>query len=163
MKTSKNFTQILLIPILAISLIISACATDINSNSYSDTHVGEAAKSYRGKIVKVRQVKVGPDQLEKSKTGTLAGGVGGAMLGSQFGSGSGKLLMTAGGAIAGAVGGAYAEKALKTQDALELTVELKNGELRTIVQGKNETFRKGEKVLLMIYENGRSKISKDNS
>jgi len=150
----------LMLPILALGLILQGCATDISSNSYSDEHVGEASRSYRGVVVHVRQVKVSPDQLEKGKTGTMFGALGGAVVGSQFGSGAGKAIMTAGGAVAGAVGGAYAEKALKTQTALEITVEVKGGEMYTVVQGSDVPFRKGEKVLLFKFDKGRSKVAK---
>ncbi len=145
------------------ALFVSACATDISSKSYSDQHVGEAAHSYRATVVKVRKVKVGPDELGKSKTGAIVGGVGGAVIGSTMGSGTGKLLMTGAGAVAGAVGGAYAEKALKTQTGLEITVELKNGAMLTVVQGTDVAFNRGEKVIVMVYKKGRSKIVKEDA
>lgn len=148
---------------LVASLFVSGCATDISSNSYSEDHVGEAARSYQAVVVKVRQVKVGPDQLGKNKTGAVIGGIGGAVIGNQFGSGVGKGIMTVGGAAAGAVGGAYAEKALRTQTALEITVQLRNGELRTIVQGNDVQFSQGERVYIMIYQRGRSKVVKLNA
>ena len=144
--------------ILASALFTSACATDISSQTYSDTHVGETARSYRGTVVKIRKVKVGPDELGKSKSGAVIGGVGGALLGGSTGSG----LMTGVGAVAGAVGGAYAEKSLKTQTGLEITVELKNGALLTVVQGADVVFLRGEKVIIMDYKKGRSKIVKDD-
>ncbi len=146
--------------LLTVCLFASGCATDISSNSYSDAHVGEAARSYRGVVVKVRTVKVGPDQLEKSKAGTMVGGASGAAIGSQFGSGTGKLIMTGVGAVAGAIGGAYAEKSMKSQNALEITIELKNGDMRTVVQGADVNFSTGEAIMLMTYKKGRSKIVK---
>ncbi len=145
------------------AVFFSGCATDISSQSYSDSHVGETARSYRARVVKVRKVKVGPDELGKNKNGALAGGIGGAMIGSTMGSGTGKGLMTLAGAAAGAVGGAYAERALKTQVGLEITVELRNGALRTVVQGADVPFYRGEKVILMSYSKGRSKIVKEEA
>lgn len=160
-KGHLNINKIyFVLPLLLLNLTTTGCATDISGNSYSDTHVGEASRSFRGVVVNIRAVKVSPDQLEKSQTGTMLGTVGGAAVGSQFGSGTGKLLMTAGGAVAGAIGGAYAEKALKTQTGLEITVEVKGGELYTVVQGNDVAFKKGEKVLLVKYEKGRSKVVK---
>jgi outer membrane lipoprotein SlyB len=155
--------NIKIIAVVAATLFLSACATDISSNSYSDQHVGEAAHSYYATVAKVRKVKVGPDELGKSKTGAVVGGVGGALVGSTMGSGTGKLLMTAGGVVAGAVGGAYAERAMKTQTGLEITVQMKNGELLTVVQGADVQFSKGEKVLVIVYKKGRSKIVKETA
>lgn len=146
------------VSVITSALLLSACATDISSKSYSDQHVGEAAHSYRATVVKVRKVKVAPDELGKNKTGILLGAVGGGVLGSTMGAGTGKLLMTAGGAAVGAVGGAYAERSLKTQTGLEITVELKNGEMLTVVQGADVGFNPGDKVIIMVYKKGRSKI-----
>ena len=155
----KSFTLL----VLALSAVFMVgCATDINSQSYSDEHVGEASRSYRGRVLKVRKVKVGPDELGKSKAGAIAGGIGGAMIGSTMGRGTGNAIMTGVGAIAGAVGGAYAEKALKTQKAYEITVELKNEELLTVVQGTDVKFRRGEPVIVMVSQRGRSKVMKES-
>jgi outer membrane lipoprotein SlyB len=161
MKTrGLNLLIILVFGVLTAGL--TGCATDISGKSYSDEHVGETARSLPGVVVKVRRVKVGPDQLGKNKTGAVAGGLGGALLGSTMGGGRGKGLMTIGGAVAGAVGGAYAEKALKTQTGLEITVKLKNGEYVTVVQGSDIGFRRGEQVFVMVYNRGRSKVVKND-
>ncbi len=159
----KKFKQILAVSVTLAALFTTGCATDISSQSYSDKHVGETARSYRATVIKVRQVKVGPDELGKNKNGALAGGIGGAMLGSTMGGGNGKALMTIAGGVAGAIGGAYAEKALKSQVGLEITVELRNGALRTIVQGADVPFARGERVFLMSYGKGRSKIVKEDA
>ncbi len=148
--------------LLLVLMTLSGCATDISSNSYSDESVGEVAETESAVVVKIRPVKVGPDQLGKSNTGTIAGGIGGALIGSQLGSGFGGALATVGLAGAGAVGGAAAEKKLKTQAGLEITVKLQSGRLRTLVQGSDVSFVKGERVLLMNYVRGRSKVVKES-
>ena len=144
--------------VLLSTVLFTGCATDMGSRSYSDDHVGEAARTYRGVIVNIREVKVGPDQLGKNRSGAVAGGLAGGLIGSRFGGGSGKTLLTLGGAVAGAVGGAFAEKALKTQKAYELVIELKNGALMTVVQGTDVQFQAGQRVLLMVSVRGRSKV-----
>jgi outer membrane lipoprotein SlyB len=157
MSTRKLF---LILTLVSSSFLFSGCATEIGSNSYDDEDVGAIANSYKAVVIKVRNVNVGPDKLEKSGAGTLAGGVAGAAIGSEFGSGIGNVLMTTGGALAGAVGGAYAEKSLKKQVGLEITVQLTNGELKTVVQGNDTSFSKGESVMLLAYAQGRSKVVK---
>jgi outer membrane lipoprotein SlyB len=89
------------------------------------------------------------------------------------------------GALAGGVGGAYAEKALKSQEAYEYVVRLENtkGEsveinetrdgknvsqrtidrkksasFRTVVQGLDVYIAPGSPALLMIDPNGRSRV-----
>jgi len=147
---------------LSMTTFATGCATDISSKSYSDEDVGEAAQTYSGTVVKVRSVKVAPDQLGKSHVGMLAGGMGGGLIGSQIASGLGGAIATLGLAGAGALGGAMAEKSLKTQQGLEITVRLNSGELRTVVQGNDVSFKQGERIYLMIYSRGRCKVVKES-
>jgi surface antigen len=56
----------------------------------------------------------------KTAAGTLVGAGGGALLGSQFGSGKGALAMTAIGALAGAWAGSEVGKSLDRADKLEM-------------------------------------------
>jgi outer membrane lipoprotein SlyB len=62
------------------------------------------------------------------------------------------------GGIAGAVGGAFAEKSLKTQDALEYTIELSNGEGLSVVQGINNPLKIGQNVRVIVSSKGRSRV-----
>ena len=149
--------------ISGVAFLLNGCARDISPNSYSDSHVGEASRTYKGRIVSVRTVNVGPEQLGDSYMGTAVGGIGGGILGNQFGKGHGRLATTAGGAILGALGGAFAEKELKNQDAFEYIVELQNGEMRTVVQGMDTKFSPGQSILLMISDRGRSRIVPNQS
>ena len=155
----KKGVVVLGIAAFAIAVLMSGCATDISSKSYSEDSVGEVSNTYSGVVVKVRTVKVGPDQLSKNHTGAIAGGVGGGLIGSQL---LGGPVATIGLAGAGAVGGAFAEKSLRTQQGLEITVRLASGELRTVVQGNDVAFKKGEHILLLIYAQGRSKVVKED-
>jgi outer membrane lipoprotein SlyB len=157
-----NNIRILKVLVCLSIVVVSGCATDISSNSYSDDSVGEVASTEAAVVLNVRTVKVGPDQLGKSHVGIIAGGVGGALLGSQVSSGIAGGVATLGLAGAGAVGGAMAERSLKTQSGLEITVKLDNGKLRTLVQGSDVSFKNGEHVLLLVYAEGRSKVVKLN-
>jgi outer membrane lipoprotein SlyB len=155
---TQNSALIRSIGLVSLLVLFSGCATDIGSKSYSDEDVGAVADTASGTVIKVRNVKVAPDQLGKSHTGTWAGGLAGALIGSE----TGNVFATVGLGAAGAVGGAAAEKALKTQQGLEITVKLATGSLRTIVQGNDVVFAKGEKVLLLVYSRGRSKVVKED-
>jgi outer membrane lipoprotein SlyB len=158
LKSEMNLRCLAAIAFVALA---SGCATDISSKSYSDEDVGEAAETYAGVVVKVRTVKVAPDQMGKNHTGMIAGGLAGGLIGSQVASGLGGALITVGLAGAGALGGAALEQKLKTQNGLEITVRLKSGEMRTIVQGTDVAFKSGEHILLMAYARGRSKVVKE--
>ncbi|MFN7710277.1 MAG: glycine zipper 2TM domain-containing protein [Holosporales bacterium] len=150
--------------VCAVAILASGCARNISSNVYKASAVGETSRTFRGVIVAMRNVVVeDKEYLEDNVLGGVAGGVGGGLIGSQFGKGKGNVAATALGAVAGAVGGAFAEKALKSQDATEYTVELNNGELRTVVQGPEPALSVGQSVLLMVSHQGRSRIVADRS
>ena len=146
-----------------IALVLSGCARNISSDVYSESHVGEASRTFRGVVTHVRQVQVAPEKLEENIIGAGAGALGGGLAASHIGGGKGQIAATAAGAIAGGLAGAYAEKMLKTQDALEYSVELRNGEMRTIVQGPNPAFSVGQPVLVIVSHQGRSRIVADRS
>ena len=73
--------------------------------------------------------------------------------------GRGNFAPTAAGAIAGAVGGAFLEKKLKEQNAFEYVVQLDNGQMMTVVQGKDQIFGIGQPVYVLTSQGGRSRIT----
>lgn len=95
---------------------------------------------------KVLSVKVVEKEGEGSPVGIVAGGVAGALLGHQVGSGSGKDLAT----IAGAAGGAYAghkiEQKMKTVKTWEVAVRFENGEEKTFRFDRDPGFAVGSAV-----------------
>lgn len=154
----KKF-QISVLMICLMSLALSGCARDISSSSYTESDVGEISETLEGTVIKVRSVQVkASDKLSGNTAGLLAGGLAGGLLGYQFGKGTGKVAATGAGALLGSAAGAYAEDALTKQEALEYTVRLNNGHLKTVVQGKDNPISSGQRVLLYIYRGGRSRI-----
>ncbi len=64
------------------------------------------------------------------------------------------------GAVAGAVIGNAIERASTQEDALEIIVQLRNGERRSIVQAKgNETFNSGDPVVL-VTTGGKTRVTR---
>jgi len=152
--------------VMLILLLTSGCTRQISQNVYKGADVGAPAKTYRGVIVSVRQVTVEEgDMLENNALGIAGGGLLGGVVGSQFGGGNTAPLIGAGiGAIAGGIGGAFLEKHLKTQEAIEYTIQIDgSSNLMTIVQGMDEMYRPGQRVLVMVYSQGRSRIVADQS
>lgn len=143
----------------ASTLFVGGCARNISSSMYAEGHVGEVAETLEGTVLKVRQVTVkGSESLGGNTTGMAVGGLAGGVVGHQFGKGKGNLATTVGGALLGATAGAFAEDALKTQNGLEYTVKLKDGRLKTVVQGVDNPIAAGQRVLLYIYSTGRSRV-----
>jgi outer membrane lipoprotein SlyB len=93
-------------------------------------------------VLSVRSVVV---EGEQSGTGVI-GGVAGASVGGQRET----VIVGVIGAVAGAVVGNAVERFGTREDAVEILVQLKNGERRSIVQAKgNETLLPGEAVILV--------------
>ena len=158
-KGSLIHSLLLAFLLFAFALSFTGCARQISSDVYSGSHIGETSTTYPGVIINARKVLVqDKEYLEENGLGIAGGGLAGALVGSQFGKGSGNTLATIAGGLAGAVGGAYAEKALKEQEAVEYIVALDNGETRTVVQGPQPSLQSGQKVWLMISYQGRSRL-----
>lgn len=150
----KNLINILSITCITIGL--TSCAREISSDVYAANRVGEVPTTYQGVIKNVRQVCVdASESLEDNQTGIVGGAIAGGLVGNAI---SGQFIPTAAGAIAGAVGGSLIEKKLKQQTALEYIVEIQNGALMTIVQGKDNAFCIGQPVYVIVSQCGRSRI-----
>lgn len=132
-------------------LLMSGCARNISANSYDARALsGTGMVSHPCTVVKVRTVVVEEgDYLENNQAGMLMGAVAGGLAGNMIGGGRGRTLATGVGALAGAAGGAYAEKALKSQNAYEYVVRMQNGSMRTVVQGMDTYLQPGQEALLI--------------
>jgi outer membrane lipoprotein SlyB len=111
-----------------------------------------------GTIKSNRSVTVNQhSQLDENELGLIGGGVAGGVIGGS--TGRGHVLPAAIGAVAGAVAGSLIEKKVKQQSGLEYIVELENGDLLTIVQGKGDEFFVGQSVYVIVSPSGgRSRI-----
>lgn len=94
----------------------------------------------------VESVRLVERKGEGTGLGAIAGGVAGALIGHQFGGGSGRTVMT----IAGAGGGAYAgneiEKNVNKSSAYQVRVRMADGSLRTLTQREVPNVNSGDRV-----------------
>jgi len=88
----------------------------------------------------------------------LAGAPWAELLGSAVGSGSGRVISTVGGAIIGGIAGSMAEKGVTKTAAVELEVELDNGELLAIVQEKDAEYHVGDRVRVLRDARGTVRV-----
>lgn len=157
-------SQYAIITLCVIASLLGGCTRQISPNVYAERHVGEASRSFRGIVVGVRDVQIeGKEKLEENAAGVVGGGVAGGVIGHQFGGGSGNALATVAGAAAGAIAGGFIQKELEKQPGIEYTVELTNGEMRTIVQGPEPRLAVGQRVLVIISHDGRSRVVADHT
>jgi outer membrane lipoprotein SlyB len=108
-------------------------------------------------VLSVRTVVVEGDQ---SGIGGTAGAVAGGVAGSTVGGHREAIVVGVIGAVAGAVIGNAAERYGTREEAVEILVQLRNGERRSIVQAKgNETLSPGEPVIL-VTTGGRTRVTR---
>jgi outer membrane lipoprotein SlyB len=154
-KKGKTMKHVILLAVSA--LLLTSCARQIDSDVYTTRQVGEVSTTYAGVIRNIREVCVQEgSQLEDNGLGMVGGGVAGGVVGSAVG--RGHFVPTAFGAVAGAVTGSLLEKKMKQQIGYEYVVELYNGGLITVVQGRDQCFGIGQPVYVMMSPYGRSRI-----
>jgi outer membrane lipoprotein SlyB len=108
-------------------------------------------------VLSVRPVTIDGSQ---SGIGATTGGVLGGLAGSTHSSGREQAALAVAGAVAGAVVGNVVERAATRESALEILVQLKNGDRRAIVQAKaEETFNPGDPVIL-VTTGGKTRVTK---
>ena len=133
---------------------VSAPAYPSDSRYYADA--GDAGyyapvryDSGEGEVIAIHEVR---DSHRASGGGALLGGVAGAILGHQIGSGRGNTLVTVGGAVGGAVVGNEIEKRHGGNDYYRVTVRFRDGHEETFDQDTVGDLRVGDRVHV---DNGR--------
>jgi outer membrane lipoprotein SlyB len=108
-------------------------------------------------VLSVRSVTVDGSQ---SGVGAAAGGVIGGLAGSSRSSGRESAALGVIGAVVGGVVGNAVERATTKEEALEILVQLKNGERRSVVQAKgDEKLQPGDAVIL-VTTGGKVRVTK---
>lgn len=108
-------------------------------------------------VLSVRPVVVEGNQ---SGVGAAAGGIAGGVAGSTVGGHREHAVVGVLGAVAGAVVGNAVERMGTREEAVEILVQLRNGERRAIVQAKgNETLQPGDAVIL-VSTGGKTRVSR---
>jgi outer membrane lipoprotein SlyB len=155
MNIKKSYTLMIL---LAIPVLFTSCAQQISSDVYASRQVGEVSMTYAGVIRSMREIRVEQgENLEDNGLGIAGGGIAGGVAGSALGKGN--FAPTAAGAIVGAVAGSLLEKKMKQQMAMEYVVQLDNGDLVTVVQGRDQAFQLNQPVYVLVSHSGRSRIT----
>jgi len=146
----------LTLTVAAIATLAACASSSPDIIRRSDTQTMSQVQD--GVILTVRTVTVDGSQ---SGVGGVVGGVVGAIAGSA-GSGVQREQNVLGllGAVAGAAAGNAVERMSTKEEAIELIVQLKNGDRRAIVQAKGgETLMAGDKVIL-VTTGGKVRVSR---
>ena len=140
MKTTPTLVALM----LTSAALLSACANNApRGQAYS---ASQPESSTYGTIDTIQVVRVAP---QTSGGGAIAGGLVGALLGNQIGSGGGRTVATAAGAIGGAVVGNNIESnrdQAQARDVYQVSVRLDNGDYRTVTQDNVNNLQQGNRV-----------------
>ncbi len=149
MESKMNFrTMTVLAAAVASSILVSGCETPgVGGSDYTYTQVRGEQSVRLGTVENVRKVKISSN--EPGLLGAIAGGVGGAALGSTIGGGNGNAAATVLGALAGGAAGDAIQGNVSTQDGVELTIRLDSGYVIAVTQGADEKFRVGDRVQVL--------------
>ncbi len=150
-NTVRNLTAIALVALLG------ACATS-SPDVISRQDAQVAAQVQDGTVISIRSVTVDGSQ---SGMGAAAGGIVGVAAGTGGSTiqrekiGLGVLA-----GVAGALAGNAIERMATKEEAVEIIVQLRNGERRAIVQAKgNETLMAGDPVII-VTSGGKVRVSR---
>lgn len=99
----------------------------------------------------VESIRVVERDGAASGVGAVAGGVTGAVVGNQFGSGNGRAAMTLIGGLGGALAGNTIEKKVNRTSVYQVKVRMDDGSLRILNPKEQPAFAVGDKVRI---ENG---------
>jgi outer membrane lipoprotein SlyB len=145
----------LLAPLLAAALL-AGCATS-NPDVIQRSEAQRLSTVSDATVLTTRPVTVDGSQ---SGIGAAAGSVVGGIAGSSVGGRREAAAVGVIGAVVGGVIGNLAERAGTREDALEILVQLKNGDRRAIVQAKGEeNFKPGDAVIL-VASGGKVRVMK---
>ena len=146
----KKITLALVLPLM---MSLSACMDNIGADYYNTSAAGQVSRAVRGTIVAVRPVIVSDGDGQFGQlAGAAAGGVAGSMIG---GSDAVHILGAIGGAVIGGIAGDAAQEGLSRQQGYEYTIQLDNGNLVSLVQGKDVILHVGQKCLVLYGNRSR--------
>ena len=141
----------------AVAIAALAACTTSNPDVVRRYETQRMSQVYDATVLSVRPVTVEGSQ---SGIGAGAGAVAGGVAGSTIGGHRDSIVGTVVGAVVGGVVGNAVEKGATRENAVEIVVQLRNGERRAVVQGVGaEVWQPGDPVVLVTTA-GRTRISR---
>ena len=138
------------------AVALAACAT-ASPDVIRPYEAQRMSQVYDATVLSVRPVTIDGSQ---SGIGSTAGAVAGGVAGSTIGGHRDSIVGTVIGAVVGGVVGNAVERSATKQDAVEILVQLRNGERRAVVQANgNEGWAVGEPVVLVTTA-GRTRVAR---
>lgn len=128
-------------------VLMSACTTS-NPDVIARGDTQRLSTVQDATVLSVRPVTVDGSQ---SGAGSIAGGLVGGVAGASVGGRREGIIVGVLAAVAGAVAGNAIERSATREDAVEILLQMRNGDRRAIVQTRgNETLQPGDPVILVM-------------
>ena len=143
---------------LSLALPLAACAPPQSGNVVNANQAQVAQRVSLGTIVGVQQVAVQGGNRGAELAGAAAGGAIGVAAGNQIGDGEGRDAARVLGGVVGAVAGNRAAGNVTTQQSLEWTVQLDNGQTISVIQ-REPTFARGQRVQVIEGAGGLTRLA----
>ncbi|MBW8832244.1 MAG: glycine zipper 2TM domain-containing protein [Burkholderiales bacterium] len=144
-------------PLLVLSLAVLAACSTTSPDVIQKGDAQRLSQVQDATVLSVRPVVVEGNQ---SGVGAVAGGVAGGVAGSTVGGHREGAVVGVLGAVAGAVVGNAVERFGTREQAVEILIQLRNGERRAIVQAKgNENLVAGDPVVL-VTTGGKTRVTR---
>lgn len=141
----------------AITVAALAACTTTSPDVVSKNEAQRLSTVQDGVVLSTRAVVV---EGQQSGIGATAGGIAGGVAGASVGGRRESVVVGVIGAVVGGVVGNAAERYGTREEAVELLIQLKNGERRSIVQAKaGETLNPGDSVIL-ITTGGKVRVTR---
>jgi len=150
-----------LLSIFLLSITLIACAGPNpygpTNQNYTDNETNQRMQITYGTIVDLQAVQIDSD---KNMVGKVAGGLIGGIAGSSIGGGRGSSAAAVAGAVVGGLIGNKAEALYNKANGVQITIQLANGQLQSIVQevNPNALFNKGDHVKIISDSTGKTRV-----
>lgn len=147
--------------VLGLTLLLIACTGPnpygASSEGYTRSEANQTLQVSQGIIIDLQPVTI---DSEGNLVGKTAGGLIGGIAGSSVGGGRGSAAAAVTGAVVGGIIGNKAEALYNKANGVQLTVQLDNGQVQSVVQevNTNVMFRKGDHVKLVQGATGKVRI-----
>ncbi|MEZ5448092.1 MAG: glycine zipper 2TM domain-containing protein [Thiolinea sp.] len=136
---------------------VTACSNaPTSSDVYSTASTGVLQEVKFGEVLGVRNIII---EQNSTETGQAAGGIIGAVAGSEVGKGKGRIVGGVVGAVAGSAIGSVVDRNVQARPGVELTLRMDSGRTVAIVQLAGEVFQPGERVKVLTDRNGRARVT----
>lgn len=143
--------------VLVLVVITSACASSKSGKVYSRDETQNVQTVEVGTVIAVENVLI---EGTKTPIGAAAGTVAGGIIGAGSAGSSGDRVRGVIGAVVGGVVGAAAEEGFTRRKGQEITIELDDGGVISIVQEADQKIAINDTVRILTQPNGTKRVTR---